>query len=104
MAMAMEINYTNNLTSIGRGCQSVEKWISEKGRQAGADAAGFDRVDLSNNVRGISLFNNMINAVPDVRESRVEEVLLAIESGTYDVNAEQVAEKIIGGDLLNEII
>jgi len=104
----MEINYVNGLTSIGKGLQPVEKWVAGKGRPQEEESAGQDKVDLSNHGRDIARQNNLIddliNAVPDVRESRVDEMLFAIESGIYDAKAEQVAEKIMGGDLLDEII
>ena len=101
----MEINYMNVSTPLGKKIQVAEKWGTGKGRSTGVETAGFDRVDLSNHVRGIiSRINDLINSVPDVRGSRVEELSFTIESGTYDVKPEQIAEKIMGGDLLNEII
>ena len=100
----MEINYTNVLTSLGKRFQPAEKWDTGKDRSTGLEAARFDRVDLSNQVRDISRLNDLVNAVPDVRTSRVEEVRFTIENGTYDIKAEQIAEKIMGGDLLDELI
>jgi flagellar biosynthesis anti-sigma factor FlgM len=100
----MEIDRTNNLMSLGKTFQTAETQVAEKDRRTGTDAAEFDRVDLSNHVKDISRLNDLINAVPDVRESQVNEVRFAIEGGTYDVRAEQVAEKIMGGNLLDETI
>ena len=102
----MEINYANVLPPLGKKFQPAEKWDRDtgKGRSTGVETARFDRVDLSNHVKDISRLNDLINSVPDVRESRVEEINFTIESGTYDVKAEQIAEKIMGGDLLNELI
>jgi len=101
----MEINPTNFLTSLGKKYQPAEIQIAGKDRQPYAQKApGTDKVELSNYGRDISRLNDLINAVPDVRESRVEEVIFTMESGAYNVKAEQVAEKIMGGDLLDRFI
>ena len=101
----MEINPTNSLSSLEKKFQPAEIQIAGKDRQPYAKKASvLDKVELSNYGRNISHINDLIYAVPDVRESRVEEVIFTMESGAYNVRAEQVAEKIMGGDLLNEFI
>lgn len=62
-----------------------------------------DRLELSVRSREISHFQDLIRSTPDVRESRIQEVRSQIESGTYNVKAEKIAEKIVGGNLLDEI-
>ena len=74
-----------------------------KDRQAGAGTVESDKARVSGHGRDIPGLNNLINSVPDIREFKVEEVLSAIENGTYNVKMEQVAEKIMGGNLFNEI-
>jgi flagellar biosynthesis anti-sigma factor FlgM len=53
--------------------------------------------------REISHLQELIQSVPDVRESRIEKLRGDIENGTYGVKAEKIAEKIITGNLLDEI-
>jgi negative regulator of flagellin synthesis FlgM len=60
-------------------------------------------LELSVRSREISHLDELIRSTPDVREERVEEVRRNIENGTYNVKAEKIAEKIIGGSLLDEI-
>ena len=101
----MEINSTNILTLLEKKYQPAEIQIAGKDRQPYAqNASGSDKVELSDCGKGVSHLNDLIFAVPDVRESRVEEVIFTMESGAYDVNAEQVAEKIMGGDILDKFI
>jgi flagellar biosynthesis anti-sigma factor FlgM len=101
----MEINPTNSLRSLEKKYQTTEMQVAGKDRQLYAKKVlRLDHVELSNYGRDVSRLNDLIYAVPDVRESRVEEVIFTIESGAYNVKAEQVAEKIMGGDLLNEFI
>ena len=101
----MEINFTNSLTSLEKKYQTADIQIAGKDRRLNAEkASGLDKVELSNYGRDISRLDDLINAVPDIRESRVEEIIFTMESGSYNVKAEQVAEKIMGGDLLDKFI
>jgi len=99
----MEVNTMNGVMPLEKKGHPVAQLVG-KDRQTRAETTGQDKVELSNQGRDITRFIELINAVPDVRQLRVEEVHSAIESGIYNVNAELVAQKIIGGDLLYEII
>ena len=62
-----------------------------------------DRIELSVRSRELEHLDELIQAVPEVREAVVEQVRRSIESGTYNVRAEKVADKILGGSLIDEI-
>lgn len=98
----MEINGINIYTTIGKKFQS-DLYFNEKDRAARTSTAGFDKAEFSNHGKTISGLNDLVYAVPDTREFRVKEVISAIENGTYNVNADQIAEKIMGDNLLNEV-
>ncbi len=100
----MEINGTNPWI-VNPNLQRVEssheaERSSKTGQGQNPDS---DRLELSIKGREISHLDELIRSTPDVRESRVEEVRRQIESGTYNVKAEKIAEKIVGGSLLDEI-
>jgi len=100
----MEINGTNP-SIMKPSPQRVEssqdpQRSSKTGEGQNPDA---DRLELSVRSREMTHFEVLIRSTPDVRESRVLEVRSQIESGTYNVKAEKIAEKIVGGDLLDEI-
>lgn len=100
----MEINGTNPLISSKKEVQRLDSPAQpERAQRQGIQQPDSDRLELS--VRGleISHLEELIRSTPDVRESRVEEVRAQIESGTYNVKAEKIAEKIIGGNLLDEV-
>jgi negative regulator of flagellin synthesis FlgM len=99
----MEINGTNPLAGIHKMQRIDSPQQPERTRKDGEIQPDSDRLELSVQSREISHLDELIRSAPDVRESRVEEVRRAIESGTYNVKAEKIAEKIIGGDLLDEI-
>jgi negative regulator of flagellin synthesis FlgM len=61
-----------------------------------------DRVEISIRSREFQRLDELIQSIPDIREARVEQIRQAIENGTYNVRAEQVAERILGGALIDE--
>jgi negative regulator of flagellin synthesis FlgM len=70
---------------------------------SGTAVTGQDRVELSVRSREIQNLDQMIQATPDVREGLVERIRQSLTDGTYNVKAEQVADKIIGGSLIDQI-
>jgi flagellar biosynthesis anti-sigma factor FlgM len=53
--------------------------------------------------REIARLETLIQAVPDVREAKIREVRAKLRSGQYGVKAEEIAEKIIGDRLLDDL-
>jgi negative regulator of flagellin synthesis FlgM len=100
----MEINGTNPLIVLNNNVQRIES-SQQTGRvqQRSGDNSGSDRLDLSDRSREIAHFEELAQSVPDVRESKIAQIRGAIESGTYNVKAEKIAEKIIEGNQLDEI-
>jgi len=78
---------------------------AQRFKKAGQEPVRFesDRIELSVRSREFQHLDELILSIPDVRESKVEQIRRAIESGTYNVRAEQIADKIIGGALIDEI-
>lgn len=62
-----------------------------------------DRIEFSVRGREISQLDELIRSTPDIREAKVEQVRIAIQNGTYDIKAELIADKILGGKLLDEV-
>ena len=100
----MEINGTNPLIGLKKEVQRLESTVQpERSQQSVCERSDSDRLELSIRSREISHLEELIRSTPDVREARVEEVRRSIEGGTYNVKAERIAEKIIGGNLLDEV-
>jgi negative regulator of flagellin synthesis FlgM len=103
----MEINGKSPLVDLNTRLHSPDgkDEATEEARKADKAIArpATDRIELSVRSRELMHLDEMIQSIPDVREQRVEQVRHAIESGTYDVKAERVAEKILGGSLIDEI-
>ena len=78
---------------------------SDRVQKRGVDKHAYlHRLDLSIQRRKISQFDKLIRMTPDVRESKIEQVCRDLEYGTYSVKADKIAEKTIGGSLLDDII
>ena len=100
----MEINGTNPLIGLNKNVQRLDApQQPERNKATGGGSSNSDRLELSVRSREISHLEELIQSTPDVREDRVNQIRSAIESGTYNVKAEKVAEKIIGGNLLDEV-
>jgi negative regulator of flagellin synthesis FlgM len=101
----MEINGTNPLigskTDVQRLENSPQKERIRKGDEGQNPDA--DRLELSVRSREISHLDELVRSTPDVREKKIEQVRRDLEAGTYNVKAEKIAEKIIGGNLLDEV-
>jgi flagellar biosynthesis anti-sigma factor FlgM len=61
-----------------------------------------DRLDLSQQGRAIADAQRAITAIPDVRESLVEEIRNEVENGTYTVDHQMAAEGILRESMVNQ--
>ena len=101
----MEINGKNSLTGLNATVQRLE--VVQQPQRTRTDGekkpnADSDRIELSIRSREIQHLDELIRSTTDIREARVEQVRSAIQSGTYNVKAEKIAEKILGV-LLDEV-
>ncbi len=103
----MEINSKSPLVDLATRVDrlDVQEQQAQRNTKTGRDlvAADPDRVEISVRSREIQHLDEMIQATPDVREALVLQVRRSIEGGTYNVKAEQIADKILGGNLIDEI-
>ncbi len=103
----MEINSKQPLASLESMVQRLEAQQNLSSRairpEAENQGLGSDRLELS--VRGLQIqhLDHLISSTPDVREARVQEIRSLIQTGTYNVRGEQIAEKIISGSLVDEV-
>jgi flagellar biosynthesis anti-sigma factor FlgM len=104
----MKIDGTNPLIGLNKDVQRLdapqqsERTQSERAQCSGESSVS-DRLELSVRSREITHLQELIQSAPDVRESKIEQIRGSIERGTYNVKAEKIAEKIIGGSLLDEV-
>jgi negative regulator of flagellin synthesis FlgM len=100
----MEINSTNPLIVSKNGVQRLESpQQSGQAPKSSGEQSDSDRLELSVRSREISHLDELIQSTPDVRADKVDKVRRELENGTYNVKAEKIAEKIINGNLLDEV-
>lgn len=54
-----------------------------------------EKVELSDAVKEIQQIKNTVDNIPDIREDKVTALKNQIDNSTYNVNAEEVAEKMV---------
>jgi negative regulator of flagellin synthesis FlgM len=103
----MEINGKNPLAGMAATIHRLDAHEpqGQRPQKTGMEGAkpGSDRIELSIRSREIQQLDPLIQATPDIRTAKVEQIRSAVESGTYNVRAEMIADKIIGGNVIDEI-
>ncbi len=102
----MEIDGKNPLAGLNASLQRLDVQPQhQKVTRASEESPNSDndRIELSVRSREIMHLDEMIRSTPDVREAKVEQVRSAIENGTYNVKAEKIAEKILSGNVIDQI-
>ena len=62
-----------------------------------------DTVVISDAAKRIQEAQKQIQAIPDVRADKVAEIRNQIENGTYQINANQIAGKMIKESLMHDL-
>ena len=65
-------------------------------------AAKTDTVVISDAAKRIQEARALLDEIPDVREDKVADLRKQIQNGTYEINAEKTAEKLLKEHLFND--
>ncbi|MFH2058808.1 MAG: flagellar biosynthesis anti-sigma factor FlgM [Pseudomonadota bacterium] len=68
-----------------------------------AEDAQTDSINLSSRTRDLQKISKAMETEPVDRQALVADIKLQVENGRYNINAEQVAEKILGS-VMNELV
>ncbi len=68
---------------------------AEAAPAAAKPAASGEGVQITDSARQLAALEQAIRTLPDVDEARVAAIRTAIESGTYEVSPERIAEKLM---------
>ena len=99
----MKVSETGNSITelISQYKINEEKVSSEPEKQVANSVVPEEKVTLSSAARDIQQAEKAIKELPDVREEKVQELKDQIETGTYDVNGEKIAEKMMRESLID---
>ena len=63
-----------------------------------------DTVVLSDTAKKIQEAQKQLEAIPDVREDKVAQLKEQIEKGTYEIDEEKIADKMLKDSLFHDLI
>lgn len=89
------------LTETGEGQRAENRKGSLE--ESKTDMAPNDKVSLSSASKDYIIAEDAVRKADDVRQEKVDQLKEAVASGQYTVNAEKVAEKMIG-TLISDVV
>jgi len=102
--MKMKIHGNNNIDTIKMYASEVNsKTISKKPTPSTSppeNSNNKDEILLSESAVQFARFKERLSALPDVRHDFVAELKSRIQNGSYEVDSEEVADKLIEESLL----
>jgi negative regulator of flagellin synthesis FlgM len=103
----MEITNKNQAVSIDAYVKQVQAQPkTEPAGEKDAQPQGLktDTVVISDTAKRMQEAQKQIRAIPDVRADKVADLKNQIESGTYEVKADQIAGKMIKESLMDDFL
>jgi negative regulator of flagellin synthesis FlgM len=91
---------------------NIEAYVNQVQEKDKVDAASeqpekqqvkADTVELSDMGKRVQEAHRQLDSIPDIREDKVAELKEQVENGTYEVDAEKVADKMLKDALLNDL-
>ena len=76
--------------------------VDSSENNANKSAAKTDTVVISDAAKRIQEVRSQLDAIPDVDEEKVAQLKKEIDNGTYEINADKIAGKMISEGLINE--
>ncbi len=80
------------INQANKGSQSEQKIVAKEGSKV---SGVVDRVEISPQSRDLKKVQDVLAMTPDVRTEKVSALKKAIEEGTYQVKAEDIADKML---------
>lgn len=93
----MKINDEKNINNeILKNIKNIRDKNHTKAKDLSQPESGLtDRVELSPEARKLQKIIEIVKETPDIREEKIRELKQAIESGTYQADSKEIAEKMI---------
>ena len=75
--------------------EQIYRKTSAKNKAAGTKASSSDRIEISTMGRDLQVAKKAVSETEDVRWNKVNAIKKRMQSGTYNVSCEEVADKMI---------
>ncbi|HMA60796.1 MAG TPA: flagellar biosynthesis anti-sigma factor FlgM [Halanaerobiales bacterium] len=89
----MKIN--NNDINMNKIMKAYQNMNQNKNKQVEQKKRTSDQVNISKEAKDIKKMQKSLQEKPDIRRKKVEEIKKQVSNGTYKVNPEKIAEKIV---------
>jgi negative regulator of flagellin synthesis FlgM len=89
--------YVNQIQSKPKTEEAMEKDFRQP-------AITSDTVAISDTAKRIQEARSQLESIPDTRFEKVAELRRRIEEGTYEIDADRIADKMIRESLLNDLL
>jgi len=63
-----------------------------------------ENVQLSDKAKDIKKIKEILEATPDIRQEKIDQIKTALDNGTYNVEGKKIAEKIIKESLIDLVL
>lgn len=80
-----------------------KKQPSDSQKPTAGPEVGFDRVELSQTAREVQQIKTLTGADTEIRQDKVAAIKKQIEDGTYKVDSEKIAYKMIKDAILHKL-
>jgi len=101
----MKIN--SNMVDLANYLKGVKKYNHSKEDiqvKTAANSVESDKVQISKRSKEIQRVREAVEASPDVRSEKVKELKTAVESGSYNVKGEAIAEEMIKRSVIDTLL
>lgn len=90
----MRVEDKTNINSF-ENVKDTQKKAEVKKQTAGLAGSSSDKISISDNAKDVSTITKAVKSSPEIREDKVSALKKQIDSGTYDITGEMVAEKMV---------
>ena len=95
-------NYISQTYASQANNTASQNLRSQKNAEGIANEALTDSINLSDRTKDLQKISNAMETEPQGREKYVADIKLKIETNQYNINAETIADKMVGS-IMNEI-
>ena len=100
--MEIEKNNAIHIDAYVNQVQDKNK-AGASGEKPEKTAVKSDTVLISDTAKRIQEARKQLDRIPDIREDKVAQLKNQINNGTYEINSEKIADKMIKEGLINEL-
>jgi len=97
-------NYINQIYTNQANNAAGQNLKSQKTADEAANETFTDNINLSDRTKDLQKISKAMETEPVERQKFVSDIKQKVETNQYNINAETIAEKIVDGSLMDEIV